>query len=365
MNIFPSDAEIIANNAAYARRWNVAAKNVSPHLAFTKDWFHRHQRGLLWLANSWVTRDWFRQTLKIANDVPEGQSINYIGPNRVTYGAKYLADRRIEVTTDFRTHHKFAKSIYLEFESVWWMLHQWDAVFADRMLPELSFGFDTLTAYPDPDPETTTVDGRVAHGENVEFPGLRNSDGNQSDATGADSYIRIYTGTTTTLWTEISRYYLLFDTSSLPDTTNISDVTLSIYGRTASIAEFDRSTNITSGAPASNTALVDSDYALNKFGSTDFATEIGISAWSTSSYNDFVFNPTGIAGVSVTSVSKFAWRHTNDIDNTEESWESAKQDLVRLETADAAGTSTDPKLVVIHGGLPYQPWYLRAPILSQ
>jgi len=368
--LFPPDSAVIENNRAFSRRWGIPAKNVSPHLAFTEAWFSRYQRGLLWLCNSWLTRDWFRRLLRIENDVPEGVTINYLGPNRVTYGAHYLPDGRLEMTTDFRCHHKFAKRVYYEFEPIWYALHQWDAAFADRMLPELSFGFDTLTVYPDPDPETTTVDGGVSNvPASTVWATIRGAaNGTSTQQSGpATSTCRVRCTATTNQYDVMTRGIFLFDTSSIGAG---SGVTAATFGLTASAIDEGLSPAsylvLCASNPATNTDIVVGDYST--FGSTRYATDVYQAGAYTDSatYNTWTMNATGRAAVDMTGITKLATRSAYDFDNAEPVWSSGANSFITVLLAEQTGTSTDPKLIATHFKLP--PRQQRSqllPILAQ
>ena len=70
---------------------------------------------------------------------------------------------------------------------------------------------------------------------------------------------------------------------------------------------------------------------------------------STSGYNDFSFNASGIAAVSKTGVTALGSRFkTWDIDNGYDgTWTAINtQTVYYCQTADTGGTSQDPKLVI-------------------
>ena len=127
---------------------------------FGKNWFKKHQRLLLWLLNKPLVKYWFRWVLRIHKDLKREERIVGISPNHYDVLVKQTK-KRVWLRSDFRTHNKFTKRIFYAFYPIWWLCHQWDILFANRFVPQLNFGFDTLTVYPDADPETYTVDGFV------------------------------------------------------------------------------------------------------------------------------------------------------------------------------------------------------------
>lgn len=136
-------------------------KNVSPFLAFDERWFRKHQQILVGLLNVPIIKIWFRWVLRIRKcDCLLSEKINLILPNQFHKNARVEGDK-IFATADFRTHWKYSKRIYHAFKWVWWTLHFWDWLIADRFLPELSFGLFTLTKSPDAGSGLVTSDGTV------------------------------------------------------------------------------------------------------------------------------------------------------------------------------------------------------------
>lgn len=217
---------------------------------------------------------------------------------------------------------------------------------------------DTVsTFYPDPNTETTSVDGYVLQdtpAPRTTWSGIRNdttSDIVDDSGTTLRTILRKFENDADP-WNNMTRSIFLFDTSSLPDTATISAVTLSLYaaskieagGGFTPAVEY----GIVSSNPTSNTALAVGDYDPAKFGTTDFATRQAYTAITTSAYADFALNASGIANVSLTGISKFAIRVGSDIDNSEPSGTGDTYREVNFSSADVAGTTQDPKLVVTY-----------------
>ncbi len=319
------------------------------YLAFNKEWFSKHQKTLLWFLNFPLTKRWARLVLRIRScDVGYQKQIVQLLPDSYTVVNRVLGSR-VELTTDFRTHGKYAKRLYHAFKPVWWAMHVWDW-FADVFASRLSFGFDTLTAYPDPNPETTTVDGFVfRQGVNETWSTIRAGAGNANDSTGSDMFVGFDNSGTTNQYAAIYRIITLFDTSSLTGVASISNAVLSLYGETKTDGSGNAPDyNIYTSTPASNTDLINSDYG--QIGTTAQATAITYSSISTSGYNDFTLNATGIGNISKTSVSKFACRDTTyDAVGASPTWGSAfNSTSILFFAADRTGTSQDPKLVITY-----------------
>lgn len=326
-------------------------KNVGSFLAFNKEFFEKHQRKLLWLLNNRFTGNWFKRVMRIdKDDVGYSKEIEWILPH--AYAVK--GRKPGELIAEFRTHPKYGKRIYQTFKPLWWLMHFWDWILADKFIPKLSFGFSTLTAYPDANPETTTVDGEVRHvytsGSGQNWSIIIAAAGSAvSDNTTTMAAIGITTDTVSNKWRILRRAIMLFDTSSIPDTDTINSAILSIYVTSKSDAiSITPNINIYSSTPASNTGLVASDFA--NVGSTPFATAIGYSSIATGAYNDFTLNSNGLANISKTGVSKFSTRNENyEVSNVAPTWAGSNLTSdIQASQADETGTTQDPKLVVTY-----------------
>lgn len=302
------------------------------YLAFNKAWFEKHQNKLLWLLKFRL----FRKILRIeCND-----RIVEITPNSYTTHVSGVTFK-----TDFRTHDKYSKRLYYAFSPLWWAMHIWD-IFADKAIPKLSFGFDTLTAYPDPDPETTTVDGQVQRVGNEAFGTIRSGVGTSASPSGASTFLQLTAGTTASNYILLRRWIGLFDTSTLTASATISAAALSLEGfGKANTYSTEPDLDIVSSNPASNTNLVSGDY--NTLGTTPYAS-ISYASFSTTGYNDFTLDASGIATISKTGVSKFGATFSWDTDNSAPTWGNSKDIELDIRNADTAATTSDPKLVVTY-----------------
>lgn len=337
-------------------------KNRGHFLAFTKEWFQQNQRVLLWLLNAPIIKSWFRWVLRIHKDVPSNQKIHELGPNRISYNrslVKVAGKWRIQQTTDFRTHPKFGKRLYYAFRPLWWAIHAWDWLIADRFVPAWSYGFSTLTAYPDPDVEVSTVDGVVGTaGLDASFATVRNtatgSGAVTSDAGSSGNVYSVIASATSGQYAGIVRSIFLFDTSGLTSSATISNAVFSVYGDSVTADDLTggASTNskivLCSSAPASNTALANADYS--SLGTTHYGDSAIFNSLNTAAYNDITLNASGLAAISKTSITKFGCRSGWDIDNTTTglTWHGSGQTRFGIFFADQTGTANDPKLVVTY-----------------
>ena len=324
--------------------------------AFGSLFFLLHQDKLLWLLNASVIGRLFRRILRISGDSSSvgGRRIFRILPNAIFWwdGHRQKAE--------FRTHAKFSKRIYHTFAPLWWTMHGWDWAFADRWVPELSFGFSTLTAYPnaDADDPKTTVDGitkhRLTSGSGVDWSVLVAAAGTAGESNwSTDHVFYSQSDSVSGKWKSLDRTMYLFDTSAISADDLLFGATLSLYGYSkADTGSYTPDVNIYSSEPASNTAIAAGDF--DSYGSTPFSSAITYASWSTSAYNDFSLNADGIANITKGGVSKFGARNANrDVANSAPTWGNTLSAYVDGYFSDNTGTANDPKLVVIYGAPPY------------
>ena len=208
-------------------------------------------------------------------------------------------------------------------------------------------GNTTSTFYPAAG-SVAPVDGRVQRGSvNQSYSNIHNGAGTAaSDSDSIISMILLATSTTDN-YSALARFICGFDTSSIDDGDNIDSATLSLYGFDSSTGLGDTDIDIVASTPASTNTLVNSDYA--QLGTTRFATGVAISAFATSAYEDYTLNANGLANISKTTYSFFGARRKWDVDNSfTGTWASSAFTRIRFYSADQAGTTSDPKLVVTH-----------------
>lgn len=266
-----------------------------------------------------------------------------MGPNFIEWNAGGFLTKSVE----FRTHNKFSKRLLHGLYPVWWLAHQWDMLIANNIQPAWNLGFDTLTAYPDADPETNSVDGEVRRSPASPFEtwnAIRTGAGDaSSDNTATGRVFLAYFNTGHDfLW----RIIHLYDTSSLTSGATISAAVSSFVTNSVTDGWTD-SVSVAGCTPASNTALVNADFNIANHGSTDFGNVTLASLTADgSTYNDITLNASGEAAISLTSITKFSYRFTRDVTNTDPSGSGAVNSNITLFLADETGTSKDPKLVI-------------------
>lgn len=214
------------------------------------------------------------------------------------------------------------------------------------------------TVYPDPNPETTTVDGRVTRWTGLgtgyaNWATMRDGTGTHIDDSSSPEYAFLTNDSTDDKYRSLLRSYFLFDTSSIPDGDNIDSAILSLYGNAkADALSITPDLNIYKPTTAFNTSLTTGDFDVGGWDATAYSTTITYAGFSTTAYNDFTLNASGLANISKTGVSKFGARNASyDVANssyTITANATVNTSNLDIEFAEAAGTASDPKLAVTH-----------------
>ena len=341
---------------------------------FSEEWFERHQDKLLFFLNEWPFRKKFRRLLCIHDrDCPAETEITHLGPNRFSYGNNVVQGRGGRIwtrTTDFRTHAKFSKRLFFGLHPLWWGMHAWDAILAEKLIPALDLGFDTLTQYPSY-PVTNTCDGitgtidsdftwnnRTALANaaitsfGIQFP----PDGPPTapDGIGWELFTDVYSGPSPLYFTCFFGPLYLFDTSSLGASASILSATETItspsigppynWNFSSGLPAF----TIVASNPASNTSVHNGDIAT--FGSVPFCdTPVPMSSFAGGkSPINWLFNSNGRLAISKTGITKTALRDTvYDIPNISPTGNPGESGFMYLTFSSFTGQTYDPKLVVI------------------
>lgn len=216
----------------------------------------------------------------------------------------------------------------------------------------------TTKFFPDPNVETTSVDGFVQRNAVTEtWATIRTGAGVGADDTSAIFEFYCRATATTDDWTTCVTVIMLFDISSIGSSSTITSATSSQFQGASGVADnFDFGANMTTSTPASNTGLVAGDYTQT--GLTKIAQSLDFGSFTASAYNDFPFNAKGTSYLSDrrTSVAKLAMRidkHQSAsttpawVANTNGGWTGAADSLI---SADTAGTAKDPRLTIVYSG---------------
>lgn len=316
--------------------------------ALGHNFFCKHQRILLGALNMPVFGKFFRNLIGIEK-LSEGRErrLARIEPGSIFWVDKRLSTGYVQMKAEFLTTPYYGKRLYYGLFPVWWAMHFWDWLLADRFLPALSFGFSTLTANPAAGTAGTTFDGDdFNHTNGPTYASCHNNAFDSSrDASSATFVVcaNSYLGAGPQF--SIDRGCFWFDTSAIGATSIISAAVFSIFGAgTTNNADTDSVSIV--GFTGTVVGFNGDQRDFSRFDSTKFATDMLFSAWSTSAYNDFTLNASGIANISKTSISKFGVRTAKDLSTTQPGGQN-----------DVTGTYADngsnkPKLVVTYA-LPF------------
>lgn len=212
----------------------------------------------------------------------------------------------------------------------------------------------TTTFYPDPHTETTTVDGNVLYNSDpstwATMIGAASGNSAISDSTGnggEDTMAGFFASTTSNRWRINYRGFFLFNTASIGSDTVDSGTFSGKQVASSNTDNYSQSVALVASAPASNTDLVTGDY--DSLGSTRFCdTDIGMGGMSTNTYQNFALNSSGLTAVSTSGVTKLGTRASGDLNNTEPTWTSNGRSFVNWVNAESSGTTSDPKLAIVH-----------------
>lgn len=208
---------------------------------------------------------------------------------------------------------------------------------------------DSLTAYPDPHPETTTVDGRAGRIGDASWATSHDT-ATATNYSSGDTGVYLYACLGSRI---IQRLYFLFSTAALGTGSVVTAATVSWVCYNSGFSNGDNDgddwINVVQSNPATNTDIVAADY--NKCGSavsnpTEGATRIdmGSITHNDSTYNTWTLDATGRGWISVTGVTKLGLREGHDCINSA----AAGDNICGFYSAETSGTTSDPKLVITY-----------------
>lgn len=200
-------------------------------------------------------------------------------------------------------------------------------------------GTDTATDIfnPDAHPETSTVDGMVILDTTTQsYASIIAAAGSSSDDSGTTGQVVMISSTTTDEYTSCRKFVALFPTSAIPDGASIISATVELYA-TAKVTQMVAQTVVVATNPSSDTALASGDYAGITV--TAQSNTIAVSAISTSAYNLYTLNATGLAAINKTGITKFG------LMLEEPTWVSDKTVNTTFQTAE---NSNPPKLNITY-----------------
>ena len=234
--------------------------------------------------------------------------------------------------------------------------------YQDQIRPTISIGLTTTTVYPDPDTETTTVDGSVGHrggagGAWSASQATATGGAANDSSTSIGAYFGVGAGRNSGSKIIVERNIVLFDTSSIsPDT--LDSATLTMTPNSTGEIQNDKSTGtdyvyVCESSPASNTAVVVGDYDAvgDSVGApSERSDTITYAALVTAGLSVSVYTINGADLTTVidsSGISKLGLRSGDDI-TADPSFSTNELNRTIYRSADYAGTTSDPKLVVVH-----------------
>ena len=308
-------------------------------------WFGMMQPQLLALANT----DYGKDLLCIPKEFQNApvKNIFKISKNGIFFNPR-IKDGMLEKDWDFRIGAKWANVIRSRWEEIQGALLWQEAnklilpSVRQRVLLNNAFGGPYYPAAGAVNPCDGYVDRGVA---GASFSSVREGAGTTNGETDATLNVpRIRATTTTDQYDLISRLVVQIASSGIPDTDVISAATLSVLGAGSSNA-MSQSVTVVLCNPVDPANLANGDYDIASWTMTQQnSSDIAISAWSASAYNDFALNATGISNISKTGTSKFGLVLSSDRTGTDPTWASGADAYVTCSMADTAGTTSDPKL---------------------
>jgi hypothetical protein len=309
-------------------------------------WMREYQGLMLALANTKEGKD-----LLCIED--EGLPIIGMRKNAVLY------DKGTEWMADFRVGAKWGNVVRYRWQEVRRALERMNELFLLKAMQSgVPAGAATITEYSEPNVESTTVDGYCYHNANLAWSTIRAAAGNSANDSAATLATQISATSTSNQWERIMRAAALFDTSALGAGSTVTAGTLMVAVKTRGDTVYNQSQAVVLSDPASNTAVVGTDYArftsdVVQSNVIDLGTLVVDETYDDA--NLFTLTSTGRGNISLTGVTKFGFRLSGDYSNTEPSWASNQADYIEMVSADASGTSTDPRLIVTYTPPPFTP----------
>ncbi|MFN8485160.1 MAG: choice-of-anchor Q domain-containing protein [Anaerolineae bacterium] len=151
----------------------------------------------------------------------------------------------------------------------------------------------------------------------------------------------------------LSRGYLVFDTSALPDNAVISGASVYVYVTSKTLSKNDGNAfvSLVQGAQASTSSLTTADY--NKAGNaitnpTEGSNRVTLSAIGAGAYAKWNLNASGLGWLSTTGPTKLALREGHDIVNAWPSFTAGQGNYISAYLSEQSGTSQDPYIEITY-----------------
>ncbi|MFA6048273.1 MAG: hypothetical protein WC737_05710 [Parcubacteria group bacterium] len=311
--------------------------------------FERHQKILVWLANTWLGRLIF-QFEKMGHKPTKYGKIIKITPQSIVHSQGLVWDKKTKNLQELKTEQFFSRYEYalklrpwlFWLPSVAWETDKGLAIlrpalacflifFAKEFLPFLALTTDTFNPVAG---ANSPCDGYVRRdGVDEAFATIRAGAGVTAGVSNTfDNIARLQSSATSNQYNVMLRGFFLFNTATIDNAAVISSAFLSLRGRSVG-QEFAGalSLHVAAATPAATDNLATGDYG--NIGRTSFAS-MAYGDYITNGYNQFDFNASGIANISLTGVSKFSTQTSWDINNSGPTWSANKQGYFTANFAD-------------------------------
>lgn len=297
--------------------------NPFKNIAFSKAWFNQFNYLFTYLLNnkSFKLRSYLRDKLKL-NDFDYNTPIVKLTPNSVHYQVTAK-----DITATFYSYERIANLMKIEFENIFIALHSFDINIANKFIPVLNLGYDTLTAY------SSTADGRMGT-TNTVWATARGTVTGSFLSTGAASGNNVLQASFSSPTYTIYRSFFYFDTSSMGAGSTVTAAVFSLY------RNVNGQSSVSAQQGTQSATLSTSNF------SSFTGSLFGSAAWTSSTYNDISLASNG--GYTYVNNNATAYLAAREYDHD---YLNAAPDAAYLNGcyfSDNTGTTQDPKLVITY-----------------
>jgi hypothetical protein len=175
----------------------------------------------------------------------------------------------------------------------------------------------------------------------------------QSDSTDAVRSSFVSSGCLGNKAVSLTRGFLSFDTSTLPDTAVITSARLKLYvtGKLDSKNDGNDFVSVVEGRQGSPTFLSNGDYVNagdSNTNPTEGSNRVDITSIAINAYASWTLNATGYSWISKTGYSNFALREGHDILNLWPAFASGQGNALHVAMSEQTGTNQDPVLEITY-----------------
>jgi hypothetical protein len=327
-----------------------------------KEFFEKHQKIILFVSRFWLLK-WIVGTNRLPKELKK-LKVDKILPSSVHYKTGMKFDKNGRFVEEWKmcafTRPRFAESLSYYLYPFWRLCHLFDMQIANKLNPAWNLGFDSASYYAGAGDGRTVCDVQLwdtAHdattakdGDGGESGGL----GGANYTTDADTSVNCAAGAYRNYQnrTVIGRGFFPINTGDLPDGATISAATLYLYvvGKNNTDNDGYDYIVVVQTTQASTSELVADDYDQcgDVTDPTQGSNEIDLSSITTSQYNEWALNATGLTWISKTGWTKLGTREGNDAEDQALSYGENKRNGILVRYSEYTGTGSDPYLSVTY-----------------